>query len=94
MQRVFSAVLPGAKESSSSSDDPVDMLKAQLQDFTQRLADGKEGGGGPGGKHLDDATSNGRVNRFHLTLPTVVCRDVGAAVQDLSHAESHFSRWP
>lgn len=33
----------GAKQSSSSCDDPVDMLKAQLQDFTQRLADGKEG---------------------------------------------------
>lgn len=42
----FLVVFPGATESSSSSDDPVDTLKAQLQDFTQRLADGNEGGGG------------------------------------------------
>lgn len=42
---VFPAVFPGATESSSSSDDPVDTLKAQLQDFAQRLADGNEGGG-------------------------------------------------
>lgn len=38
------AVFSGTKECLNTSDDPVDMLKAQLQDFTERLADGNEGG--------------------------------------------------
>lgn len=39
-----SDVFPGTKECLNATDDPVDTLKAQLQDFTERLVDGSEGG--------------------------------------------------
>lgn len=48
----------------------------------------------PGGKqHVRDATSSGCFESIPSRLANLfVCRDVGAAVQDLPHAESHFSR--
>lgn len=44
-------VFSGSKGCLNMSDDPMEVLKVQLQEFTERLVDGNEGGR-PGDKHF------------------------------------------
>lgn len=45
-------VFSGSKGCLNMSADPMEVLKVQLQEFTERLVDGNEGGR-PGDKHFD-----------------------------------------
>lgn len=70
-----------------ASDDLLDVLKTQLQEFRELLDAGSDGG-----LHVRCSRFKADVKGLNDALTVFLCRDVGPSIQDLTHAERRLHR--